>query len=164
MQTATQSGQGRLTPLVARTRAELADARAAATGRVGVVMTMGALHEGHATLVREARRTCDTVVVTVFLNPLQFGPAEDLARYPRTFDADLAPSLTSPSADASMRARCPSAGLPGAFLVEGRAASFPHPARWVNERAREREQSRYGDGPPLGRGMTSPSARLASVV
>jgi pantoate--beta-alanine ligase len=75
-------------PAVARTRADLA--AAGARGRVGVVMTMGALHEGHAALVREARRTCDTVIVTIFLNPLQFGPAEDLARYPRTFDADLA--------------------------------------------------------------------------
>jgi pantoate--beta-alanine ligase len=77
-------------PAVARTRADLAAAGAGARGRVGVVMTMGALHEGHAALVREARRTCDTVIVTIFLNPLQFGPAEDLARYPRTFDADLA--------------------------------------------------------------------------
>jgi pantoate--beta-alanine ligase len=76
-------------PLIARTRADLAAARAGGQGRVGVVMTMGALHEGHAALVREARRTCDTVIVTIFLNPLQFGPAEDLARYPRTFDADL---------------------------------------------------------------------------
>jgi pantoate--beta-alanine ligase len=77
-------------PVVTRTRAELEEARAALPGRVGVVMTMGALHEGHAALVREARTTCDAVVVTIFLNPLQFGPAEDLARYPRTFDADLA--------------------------------------------------------------------------
>ncbi|HYY11787.1 MAG TPA: pantoate--beta-alanine ligase [Kineosporiaceae bacterium] len=76
-------------PVVARTRAELAALTDRRAGRVGVVMTMGALHEGHATLVREARRSCDTVVVTIFLNPLQFGPAEDLARYPRTFDADL---------------------------------------------------------------------------
>jgi pantoate--beta-alanine ligase len=52
-------------------------------------MTMGALHEGHAELVRQARRTADSVVVTIFLNPLQFGPKEDLAKYPRTFDADL---------------------------------------------------------------------------
>ena len=86
MQTAPQLGS----PVVARTRGDLATARAAAPGRVGVVMTMGALHEGHAALVREARRTCDTVIVTIFLNPLQFGPSEDLARYPRTFDADLA--------------------------------------------------------------------------
>jgi pantoate--beta-alanine ligase len=77
-------------PVVTRTRAELAAARADLPGRVGVVMTMGALHEGHGALIREARRNCDAVVVTIFLNPLQFGPSEDLARYPRTFDADLA--------------------------------------------------------------------------
>jgi pantoate--beta-alanine ligase len=76
-------------PVVARTREDLRLARAALTGRVGVVMTMGALHEGHATLIRQARDACDAVVVTIFLNPLQFGPNEDLARYPRTFDADL---------------------------------------------------------------------------
>ena len=86
MQTAPQHGP----PVVAHTRTELALARAGVPGRLGVVMTMGALHEGHAALVREARRTCDTVLVTIFLNPLQFGPSEDLARYPRTFDADLA--------------------------------------------------------------------------
>lgn len=77
-------------PLVARTREELTAARAALPGTVGVVMTMGALHEGHATLLRRARERSDAVVVTIFLNPLQFGPAEDLAKYPRTFDADLA--------------------------------------------------------------------------
>jgi pantoate--beta-alanine ligase len=60
-------------------------------GEVGVVMTMGALHEGHATLVRTAReRVGDgTVVVTVFVNPLQFGPNEDFDRYPRTLEADV---------------------------------------------------------------------------
>jgi pantoate--beta-alanine ligase len=76
--------------VVARTRGELASARGAAGGRVGVVMTMGALHDGHVQLIRAAREACDVVVVTIFLNPLQFGPNEDLARYPRTFDADLA--------------------------------------------------------------------------
>jgi len=76
-------------PVVARTRAELAATRGADGGRLGVVMTMGALHAGHAALIREARRSCDRVLVTIFLNPLQFGPSEDLARYPRTFDADL---------------------------------------------------------------------------
>ncbi|WP_171166479.1 pantoate--beta-alanine ligase [Streptomyces sp. I05A-00742] len=62
-------------------------------GRRAVVMTMGALHEGHATLVREARRLVGPdgqVVVTVFVNPLQFGADEDLDRYPRTLDADVA--------------------------------------------------------------------------
>jgi pantoate--beta-alanine ligase len=52
-------------------------------------MTMGALHEGHATLIRTARQRSAHVIVTIFLNPLQFGPREDLSRYPRTFDADL---------------------------------------------------------------------------
>jgi pantoate--beta-alanine ligase len=81
---------GTRAPVVTRTRDELGAGLSALPGRVGVVMTMGALHEGHATLIREARAACDAVVVTVFLNPLQFGPNEDLARYPRTFDADLA--------------------------------------------------------------------------
>ena len=74
---------------LARTRSELAALRSRAQGDVAVVMTMGALHEGHATLVREARRRARTVLVTVFLNPLQFGPLEDLSRYPQTLAADL---------------------------------------------------------------------------
>jgi len=77
-------------PRVARTRDELADVRRTLPGRVAVVMTMGALHEGHAALIRTAKQHADNVVVTVFVNPLQFGPNEDLDRYPRTFDADLA--------------------------------------------------------------------------
>jgi pantoate--beta-alanine ligase len=78
-----------VTVRVARSRPELAAARARLTGRVAVVMTMGALHEGHAELIREARRRADSVVVTVFVNPLQFGAGEDLDRYPRTLDADV---------------------------------------------------------------------------
>lgn len=49
---------------------------------------MGALHEGHVSLMQRARRQCDVVVVSLFVNPLQFGPSEDLSRYPRTFQAD----------------------------------------------------------------------------
>ncbi|NNH24334.1 pantoate--beta-alanine ligase, partial [Pseudokineococcus marinus] len=77
-------------PLLVRTRAELARARAALEGPVAVVMTMGALHEGHAGLVRAARGRGRSVVATVFVNPLQFGEALDLESYPRDLEGDLA--------------------------------------------------------------------------
>jgi pantoate--beta-alanine ligase len=57
---------------------------------IGLVPTMGALHEGHFSLVRQSAEQCDLTVSTIFVNPSQFGPKEDLTRYPRTLDQDLA--------------------------------------------------------------------------
>ena len=133
---------------IAKTRAELFAARAKFDGAVGVVMTLGALHEGHEALITAAREQAEYVIVTIFVNPLQFGPNEDFDRYPRTFEADaaicerlgvdviFAPGLDEMYPNGEPQVRI-SPG-PRGEILEG--ASRPGFFPFLNARARESER------------------------
>ncbi|CAA9252213.1 MAG: Pantoate--beta-alanine ligase [uncultured Blastococcus sp.] len=104
------------TPAVAETVADLRKLLADLPAPVALVPTMGALHEGHRTLVRAARERAATVVVSVFVNPTQFGPGEDFDRYPRTWDADLT-ALADEGADVVLHPPVEDLYPPGAVDV-----------------------------------------------
>jgi len=87
--------------------------------RIAVVPTMGALHEGHRSLIRIARARADRVVVTLFVNPAQFGPGEDFERYPRSFERD--------------RAVCETDGADVLFAPSAAAMYTPDHSTWVEE-------------------------------
>ena len=116
------------TPQIVRTVAELRTAVAAArrAGKtVGLVPTMGALHPGHVSLVASlARKTCGFTVVTIFVNPTQFGPKEDFAKYPRPFDADVA-AVGAAGADLRIRARRTTKSTRRAMRRTSRSAASP---------------------------------------
>ena len=98
------------------------DERRSAGADVGLVPTMGALHDGHASLIRRARSERDVVVVSIFVNPKQFGPDEDLSRYPRDEARDVAPRRIASAPTSSGRPDVDEFYPPG---VELRHAAIP---------------------------------------
>jgi pantoate--beta-alanine ligase len=124
--------------------------QARAEGRpAGFVPTMGALHEGHMSLVRAAMAECQPVIASIFVNPTQFGPGEDLQKYPRTVDAD--------------RVRLEEAGVGYLFAPEA-AEMYPQGFRtWVNvEGLSDRLEGRVRPG--HFRGVTTVVLKLLEIV
>jgi pantoate--beta-alanine ligase len=136
-------------PTIAGIRAAVAQARARSLS-VGVVPTMGALHAGHGELIRRARAENGYVVVTLFVNPTQFNNPDDLARYPRTLEADLA--------------YCQSLGVDAVF-APGAEEMYPEgdPLTWVQvARLSERLEGEFRPG--HFRGVATVVAKLFNIV
>jgi pantoate--beta-alanine ligase len=123
----------------------LSDGARAAGRRVALVPTMGALHDGHLALVAIARQRADVVLVSIFVNPTQFGPSEDLASYPRTLDADLA--------------RCRDAGVDAVFAPTA-AELYPAGAQTFVEVAELAKPLCGGSRPHFFRGVATVVAKL----
>lgn len=117
--------------------------------RVGLVPTMGNLHEGHLSLIRAARERCDIVVVSIFVNPTQFAPNEDYANYPRTEAEDCE--------------KCKAAGAAAVFLPSPETLYAPDASTWVHETVLE--QGYCGAQRPIHfRGVCTVVAKLFNLV
>ncbi len=135
---------------VIETVAEMRRARAAMVGGVGLVPTMGGLHEGHLSLVRRARSADDHVVVSVFVNPSQFGPQEDLDTYPRDLERDLR--------------LLEAEGVDVVFAPSVEEMYPPGFDEWVEVRGPLAERLEGASRPQFFRGVTTVVARLFRIV
>jgi len=116
---------------------------------VGLVPTMGALHEGHLSLVQRARKDCSPVIASLFVNPKQFGPSEDFTKYPRSFDSD--------------KEKLEQAGVDALFAPESAEIYPPDFSTYVNvERLSEKLEGRSRPG--HFRGVTTVVMKLLQIV
>ena len=136
---------------VIETVSEMKEARAAlGGGRVGLVPTMGALHEGHLSLVRRARADNDHLVASVFVNPTQFGPQEDLDEYPRNLEGDLR--------------LLEAEGVDTVFAPTAQAMYPPGFDEWVEVRGPLTSRLEGAFRPQFFRGVTTVVARLFRII
>jgi pantoate--beta-alanine ligase len=135
---------------VIETVSEMSEARAALGGPVGLVPTMGALHEGHLSLVRQARADNDHLVTSLFVNPTQFGPREDLDKYPRDLHGDLRLLETD--------------GVDIVFAPTAQEMYPPGFDEWVEVRGPLTSRLEGASRPQFFRGVTTVVARLFRII